>query len=159
MLKDSHDSISTAFAYTQNELDISERPCWYITVGQANYIDEASEFTQVEETFECFYVGEYFNGLEQEYGNYHERKARIASVAAVRYLQRAKRLACIDRRGLVGHTLPSLNNVMFSKIDSRSDIGLKTGKGIEQAYWGFNLSVTVRSVFEEDEDDYMVLNI
>ena len=158
MLKDCNENIVEAYYLHQDNLDYVERPSWIITSGEATYSvgsNTSADQAEVEESYELFLVGEPIKGVDQEYGYYEEQTRKIANDAII-YLLRHPNLQFSNSRGLEDDTLPNLEGVLWMRPQSRSPIAIQTREGIEEQFWGFSISINVRSIILDEEGEIVI---
>mgnify|MGYP006391934899 CR=1 FL=1 len=158
MLKDCDDAVIAAYHLHQDDIDYVERPCFLVTSGEATYEqapESASEQVAVTETYTIDYIGEPFKGTEQDYADFHELEARRIAYNAIVYLLKHPNLQFSNVRHLEETDLPPLDGVFWARPESRSVITLMQRAGREEAFWGFTISYSMRSMVTANEDEYM----
>ncbi len=161
MLRDCDDDVVAAYHTHQDSLDYVERPCFLVTPGEASYAasEGAPEQAMVDENFTIDFIGEPFTGTEQDFADFYELQARRIAVKAVVYLLRSPNLQFVNQRGLETEPLASLNGVLWCRPESRSEVALMTRGGNDEAFWGFSINLSMRSLIEVDEDEFIVTGI
>lgn len=160
MLKDCDERVTAAYPLYVTDIDFDFlRPAWIVTAGEASYaLNSETSVSQasIDEDYELTYVGHIATGTEQDWNSYYERVAREIANNAVVYLLRAPNLQFPNLRGLADNALPPLNGVLWSRPQRRSQITLMTRESLEQPFWGFSISLSVRSMLSVDEDEFIV---
>lgn len=160
MLTDSNDNIVVSYHTHQDDIDFPERPAYIIRWGDADYsVDDETSVNQasVNESCEINLVGEPYKGTEQDYGNYFELQTRQIAFDAVVYLLRHPNMQFSNRRGLRDRALPDLPGVMWMRITNLSRVQLMTREGLENPFWGFTMSLDIRSMLPVDEDEVVIV--
>lgn len=158
MLKDCDEAVVAAYHLYQDDIDYVERPCFLVSSGEATYEqppESASEQVAVTENFTIDYIGEPFKGTEQDYANYFELEARRIAFNAIVYLLKHPNLQFSNIRHLEPAPLRDLEGVFWARPDSRSAITLMQRSGREEAFWGFSISLQMRTMVTANEDEYM----
>lgn len=160
ILKDCNPNVIEAYYLYQDTMDTDfERPSWIITSGEATY-SVNSETSQgqaaVDESYDLFLVGWEFTGLDEDYGNFYEITTREIANDAVLYLLKSPNLQFANIRGLQDDALGPLQGVLWSRPQSRSAITLMNRDGIDNIFWGFSISLSIRSMMLGDEDEYII---
>lgn len=159
MLKDCHNEVINAYYLYQDTLDYIERPSWIITSGEASYSvgsNTSEGQAEVEESYELALVGEPFTGTEEDVGNFYEIVTREIANAAVLYLLKAPNLQFPNLRNLAPEKLPNLQGVLWMRPQTRSAITLMTREGIDEPFWGFTISINIRSMMLGSEDEFII---
>lgn len=141
MLIDAHESIVGAFPYTVDSIDIKERPSWYIAVEEETYPGGTAGQELATQTYDLFYIGETFNsGLSMEF----ELQARDVANSTILYLLSHPTLQMSNDRNRDEVTpLPPLLGVNMMKVLNRSAITLFQRNAVDDAYWGFTITVEI----------------
>lgn len=155
MLKDCDEAVVEAYHLYQDDIDYPERPCFLVSSGEATFEqapDSASEQVAITESFTIDFIGEPFKGVEQDYDGYHELEARRIAYNSILYLLKHPNLEFSNVRELESESLPPLDGVFWARPDSRSAITLMQRSGREEAFWGFSISLSMRSMITSSED-------
>lgn len=158
-LKDCHPAVKNAYPYTEENLDYLKRPCFLVGAGEERFLydESASEQTYYDTTTQVDFVGEPFTAVDRDYNHHYEVIAREIAAAAVLYLLKRPQLQFSNLRGDAAlEQLPPLAGVLWCRPDSRSTVTLMQRGGIEEAFWGFTLSLTSRCMFTENEDEIII---
>lgn len=160
MMRDSNPNIVEAYYLYVDNLDYIKRPSYIIAAGSASYsINDSTTVSQasVEEDYEIYYVGEPFKSTEEDFGNVFELQTRQAAFDAIVYLLRHPNLQFSDTRGLYGKPLPNLRGVFWARPQSRSPVAIMTREGIEEPFWGFSISLSLKTMLSVDEDEVIIV--
>lgn len=142
ILVDAHESIRSAYPYTVDNVDLVERPGWYITVEDEQIPGDTNEQEIVEQSYEFHYLGENFGaGYAEEY----EAMARQVAVATRNYLLEHQFGQMSNTRGLFANPLPPLDGVLSVRPQSRSAITLGGRNAVGDAFWQFSFSMVERA--------------
>lgn len=148
MMFDCHQSIMASYHLVQDNIDYVERPCFLISVEGANFPGVSSEQSQSEESFRLDYIGQTFNtGHAHEY----EILAREVADAAVRYVIEHDRLQFSNQRGVQPNKLSPIPHVKWTNIDNRGPITLMQRDGVDEAFWGFSIDITITASYPYEE--------
>lgn len=152
MMIDCHPSIVAGYHYTQGALDQIERPCFLIFVEDASYPQTTEGQEQVEQSYSLAYVGEAYN-VDDE-GVEYEIQARTVAEASVLYLFEHPQLTFENRRSIsiAGDTPEEtfdgpegmLDGVTGIRLESRSAVTLFSRDGVNEAFWGFSIEITIK---------------
>lgn len=158
MLKDCDPDVVAAYHTHQDSLDYVERPCWIVTMGDASYDagESSSEQAAVNESYTLDFVGEPFTGTEEDYNAFYELQARRIAHNSVLYFLRHPNLQCSNQRGLLDAKLPALAGIWWARPTSRSAVTLMTRGSNDEGFWGFSISLEIRSMFLVDESEIIV---
>lgn len=145
MMYDCHPSIRGTYYTHQDSIDQIVRPAFLITVEDASFPQFSSEQEQVEENYQIAYIGETFGAGQ---ANEYELRAREVSEAACLYLLQRPNLQFGNLRARTDITTQRGLAGVLSHTFSRSAITLFERDGVDVAFWGFTIDITLKTMMD-----------
>ncbi|RMG84832.1 MAG: hypothetical protein D6712_10610 [Chloroflexi bacterium] len=147
MLVDAHDSIRAAYPYMQMSIDKLERPCWIIVPDGNGYTESVANLVVEDLSYTLAFIGYPMSTTNSQISAEFEKSTRQILIDTEQYLLENQQMSVTNRRGLFSSAKPSLDDVLWLQIGSKSAVELFSREGVSgEAWWGFTLSVNIRHV-------------
>lgn len=149
MAWDADTTLKTAYTGYQPSIDKSVRPCIIVSEDGESYPVYASENEQPEMRVVIDYIGPFFTAdCQEEY----EEIARQTADNLIEYFMRRPQLPFSNVRNHAQLTAKgNLVSVKWARISDRTKTTLVTRFGLEQAFWGVTLNMTVVRAWDYEE--------